>query len=61
MAQLLKAKAQNQKEKIYLIFAKRKQTLWTKVVLIMMLKLSSPDSIPGALLNRTSSHLSLGH
>lgn len=53
MTQLLKAKAQNQKEKIYFIFAKPKQALGTKVVLIMMLKLSSPDCIPGALLNRT--------
>lgn len=62
MAQLLKTRAQNQNEKIYLIFAKPKQTLRTKVVLIMTLKLSSPDFIPGSLLNRTTnSHLSLGH
>lgn len=54
MAQLLKGKTQNQKGKIYLIFAKPKQTLWTKVVLIMMLKLFSSDCIPGALLNRTT-------
>lgn len=63
---MAQAKAHNQKDKIGLIFPKRCLQLRTMVVLIMVLKLSSPDCMPGPLLNITcvdsvNSHVSLRH